>query len=144
MSSQEIRQYGVALVAAGPGLALTAFVAGMTLPLRDFARQWLAWPGALAALGCVVAGVLVLRVPDLQRLNKLLRYCLGVPVSFGTISLLTLYTDHPGVDGLLTSLSSVVFTLAMVASAGLTLFVALRVERAAKAGNPRELGREFL
>ncbi|MGI5501994.1 hypothetical protein [Lentzea sp. CA-135723] len=144
MIPEEIRRYGVALVAAGPGLALAAFVAGMTLPLYDHVRPWLAWPGAAVALGCVLSGALVLRVPDLARLNKLLRYCLGVPVGLGVVTLSILYTDHPEVDGLLTSLSSVVFTLVVVVSIGATLFVAQQVERVVKAGTAGQPGTEFL
>ena len=54
----------------------------------------------------------------------------------GTIALLTLYTDYPEVDGLLTSLSSVVFTVAVAASMVVVMFVAVEVDRNAKRGLP--------
>ncbi|MFD4670085.1 hypothetical protein ACFWNN_10140 [Lentzea sp. NPDC058450] len=144
MIPEEIKRWGVALVAAGPGMALAAFVAGMTLPVYSYVRPWLAWPGAVAALGCVLSGLLVLRVPDLARVNKLLRYCLGVPISLGVVTLNILYTDYPEVDGLLTSLSSIVLTLVVVASIGLTMVLAHRVERVVKVGTAGQPGTEFL
>jgi hypothetical protein len=103
MTTQEIRQFGVVLVAAGPGLALAAFVAGMTLPLHDFVRAMIAGTGV-------------------------------VPFTTGTVALSTLYTDHPEVDGLLTSLSSVVFTVAVVASMLVVSFFTVQVDQSAKRG----------
>ncbi|GGN24550.1 hypothetical protein GCM10011609_78200 [Lentzea pudingi] len=129
MSAQEVRQLGVVLVAAGPGLALAAFVAGMTLPLYDFLRVLLAGEGVLAALGCAAVGVAVIKVPDLSRLVKVLRFGSIVPFVTGFIALETLYTDFPEADGLLTSLSSVVFTVAVVASTGAVMFVVAQVDR---------------
>ncbi|MDX8050062.1 hypothetical protein SK571_11785 [Lentzea sp. BCCO 10_0798] len=134
MSTQEIRQFGVVLVAAGPGLALAAFVAGMTLPLHDFVRAMIAGMGVAAAFSCVCMGVVVFQVPDLPRLAKLLRFWLVIPFTTGTVALSTLYTDHPEVDGLLTSLSSVVFTIAVVASMLVVTFFTVQVDQSAKRG----------
>jgi Na+/melibiose symporter-like transporter len=78
----------------------------------------------------------VLQVPDLGRLAKLLRIWLGAPAGAGTIALLTLCTDYPEVNGLLTSLSSVVFTVATVASMVVVMFVGVAVDRNAKRGLP--------
>ncbi|MDX3663982.1 hypothetical protein PV646_42430 [Streptomyces sp. ID05-26A] len=132
MNQQEIKQFGVVLVSAGPGLALAAFVAGMTLPLYDFIRVLIAGQGVLSTLGCAAVGVVVVQVPDLPRLAKVLRFWILVPFVTGFIALETLYTDYPEVDGLLTSLSSVVFTVAVVASTGATTFVAALVDQSVK------------
>ncbi|MET9231298.1 hypothetical protein [Lentzea sp. NPDC003310] len=141
MSPQQIRQLGVVLAAAGPGLGLAAFVAGMTVPLYDFARVLLAGAGVVAAVGCAAVGVVVIQVPDLPRLAKALRFGFLVPFVAGFVALQTLYTDFPEVDGLLTSLSSVVFTIAVVASMGASMTIAALTDRSVGRG-PSPGGRE--
>ncbi|MCX2953808.1 hypothetical protein [Lentzea sp. NEAU-D7] len=132
MSPREIRQLGVVLVAAAPGMALAAFVSAMTLPLYDFVRPWFVAWGLLVTLGCAAVGVVVVQVPDLTRLAKAFRFSLFIPVVTGFIALETLYTDYPEVDGLLTSPSSIAFTVAVIASLAGLSYVGVQVDRTAK------------
>ncbi|WP_439664119.1 hypothetical protein ACSHWB_23340 [Lentzea sp. HUAS TT2] len=132
MSPQQIRQHGVVLVAASPGMALAAFVAGMTLPLFDVARAFIAAEGVVSVAGGMGAGLVLARTSEALVAVKPLRVWMMVNVVAGTTALLTLYTDHPEKTGLLTSLSSVVFTVAVLASVLGTFYVLHQAEQGIK------------
>jgi hypothetical protein len=132
MSTQEIRQFGVVLVAAGPGLVLAAFVAGMTLPLFDVARVFIAAAGVVAVFGVVAIGLVMTSVTEVFPQAKALRMWTVVSVIGGVNALSTLYTDHPEEAGLLTSLSSVVFTVVVLTSVSAVVFAAVQVEQSVK------------
>lgn len=132
MSTQEIRQFGVVLVAAGPGLVLAAFVAGMTLPLFDVARAFIAAEGVVAVFGMVATGLVMTSVTEVFPQAKPLRVWMMVSVVGGTFALSTLYTDYPEEAGLLTSLSSVVFTVVVLSSMLAVVFATVQVEQSVK------------
>jgi len=132
MSPQQVRQLGVVLVAAGPGLALAAFVAGMTLPLFDVARTYIAAEGVVSVAGGIGVGLVMMRMSEALVAVKPLRTWMLVNVLAGTTALLTLYTDYPEKTGLLTSLSSVVFTVAVLVSVLGTVYALHRVEQGIK------------
>ncbi|GGU55168.1 hypothetical protein GCM10010178_54490 [Lentzea flava] len=121
------------LVAAAPGLALAVFVAGMTLPLYPGVGAVLAAVGCLAVLGVLGVGLTMTKVTEVVTHIKPLRVWAIVCGSGTYTSLSTLYTDYPEVNGLLTSVSSVVFTVVVVASTSLVLYAALEVEASVKA-----------
>ncbi|MEU0883265.1 hypothetical protein ABZ345_32050 [Lentzea sp. NPDC005914] len=131
-SPQEIRQLGVVLVAATPGLALTAFVAAMTLPLYSTVRPGIAAVGVLAVFGAAGTGLVMTTVTEALTKTMPLRVGVVVSVAASTTSLHTLYTEYPEVRGLLTSLSSVAFTAAVLASAAMALLAAVQVEQSVK------------
>ncbi|MDT7784800.1 MAG: hypothetical protein QOF58_3219 [Pseudonocardiales bacterium] len=130
-SPQEIRQLGVVLVVAMPGLALAAFVAAMTLPV-DSARPALAMVGLLAVFGAAGAGLVMTRVTETRTQAMPLRMWMVVSVASSVTSLHTLYTDYPEVPGLLTSLSSVVYTVAVLGSVVPAMVAAIQVENSVK------------
>lgn len=130
-SPREIRQLGVVVVAAMPGLALAAFVAAMTLPLES-ARPALAVVGLLGVCGGAGAGLVMMRVTETRTRTMPLRVWMVVSVVSSFTALRTLYTDYPEVSGLLTSLSSVVYTVAVLGSAALAMVAAIQVENSVR------------
>lgn len=119
------------LVAATPGLALAAFVAGMTLPYPGIGAG-LAVVGVLAVFGTSAVGLVMTRVTEVLTQTKPLRIWMVVSAAATTTSLSTLYTDYPEVSGLLTSLSSVVFTVAVVASGLMVTFAVVQIEQSVR------------
>lgn len=119
------------LVAATPGLALAAFVAGMTLPYAGIGVM-LAAVGVMAVLGALAVGLVMTRMTEALTPTKSLHVWAIVSAVGGTTSLSTLYTDYPEVHGLLTSLSSVVFTVVVMASMLMVVYAAVQVDQSVR------------